>query len=75
MASLVAEMGFSVLGLHESQLLGSKAQGSTVVAHRLSCSLACEIFPDQALNPCLLHWQADSLPLRHQGSPGLGLLF
>ena len=23
----------------------------------------------QGLNPCLLHWQADSLPLSHQGSP------
>ena len=27
------------------------------------------IFPNQGLNPCLLHWQADSLPLSHQGSP------
>ena len=27
------------------------------------------IFPSQGSNPCLLHWQADSLPLRHQGSP------
>ena len=27
------------------------------------------IFPTQGLNPCLLHWQADSLPLSHQGSP------
>ena len=35
----------------------------------LSCSSACEVFPHQGLNPCLLHWQVDSLPLRHQGSP------
>ena len=31
------------------------------------------IFSTQGLNPCLsrlLHWQADSLPLRHLGSPG-----
>ena len=27
------------------------------------------IFPTQRSNPCLLHWQVDSLPLRHQGSP------
>jgi len=30
------------------------------------------IFPTQELNPCLfclLHWQAGSLPLSHQGSP------
>ena len=38
--------------------------------HRLSCSAACGIFPDQELNPCLLHWQVDSLPLSEQGSPG-----
>ena len=25
--------------------------------------------PDQGWNLCLLHWQADSLPLSHQGSP------
>ena len=34
--------------------------GSVVVAHGLSCSAACAIFLDQGLNPCLLHWQADS---------------
>ena len=27
------------------------------------------ILPDQGLNLCFLHWQADSLPLEHQGSP------
>ena len=27
------------------------------------------IFPDQGSNPCPLHWQADSQPLSHQGSP------
>ena len=26
------------------------------------------IFPTQGSNPCLLHWQADSLPLSHLGS-------
>ena len=29
------------------------------------------IFPTQRLNPHLLHWQADSLPLSHLGSPYL----
>ena len=33
---------------------------SIVVAHSLSCPTACEIFPDQGLNPCPLHWQMDS---------------
>ena len=30
-----------------------------------------EIFPTQGWNPHLLHWQTDSLPLYHPGSPGL----
>ena len=48
---------------------GSRRAGSVVVAHGPSCSAACGIFPDQGSNPCTLHWQADSQPLRHQGSP------
>ena len=60
--SLVAEHG----------LLGLWA--AVVVAHRLSCSAACGIFLDQRLNSCPLHWQADSLPLSHQGSPICSLL-
>ena len=51
------------------QSTGSRRAGSVVVAHRPSCSAACGIFPDQGSNPCPLHWQADSQPLRHQGSP------
>ena len=35
----------------------------------LSCPTACGIFPDQGLNPCPLHWQVESQPLDHQGSP------
>ena len=49
---------------------GSRRAGSVIVAHRPSCSAACGILPDQGSNPCPLHWQADSQPLRHQGSPG-----
>ena len=44
-ASLVAECGLT---------------GSIVAVHRLSCSTACGIFPDQELNLCPLHGQADS---------------
>ena len=40
------------------------------MAHGLCCSVACEIFLDQESNCCPLHWQADSQPLCHQGSPG-----
>ena len=43
--------------------------GPVVLGHRLSCSTACRIFLDQGSNLCLLHWQVDSLPLSHQGSP------
>ena len=38
-------------------------------AHGPSRSAARGIFPDQGSNPCPLHWQADSQPLHHQGSP------
>ena len=47
----------------------SRHAGSVVVAHGPSCSAARGILPDQGWNPCPLHWQADSQPLRHQGSP------
>ena len=61
-------------GLSLSRLLllrstGSRRAGSVVVVHGPSCSAACGIFPDQGSNPCPLHWQADSQPLCHQGSP------
>ena len=49
----------------------SRRAGSAIVAHGPSCSAACGIFPEQGSNPCPLHWQADSQPLRHQGSPAL----
>ena len=48
---------------------GARRAGSVIVAHGPSCSAACGIFPDQSSNPCPLHWQTDSQPLRHQGSP------
>ena len=48
---------------------GSRRAGSAVVAHGPSCSAARGILPDQGSNPCPLHWQADSQPLHHQGSP------
>ena len=59
--------GFSDCGFHalEQMLNGCGTQG-------LSCSMACEILWDQGSNPCLLNWQADSLPLSHQGNPPFG---
>lgn len=70
-----------------SQSTGSRAHGSAAVApqlqgtgsvvatHGLSRSMAREIFLDQGLNLCLLHWQADSLPLSHQESLIICCLF
>ena len=65
--------------------IGSRCTGSVVAAHGLSScgtkaylpptSPACPpppahgILPDQGLNPCSLHCQADSHSLCHQGSP------
>ena len=48
---------------------GPWGTGSVAVAHGLSRSAACGIFPDRGLSLCLLHWQADSSPLSHQRSP------
>ena len=73
---LVASSGYSswqCAGFSLQRLLlwstGSRYVSSVVGAHRLSCSTACEIFPDQGLNLCPLCWQMDSYPLHHQGSP------
>ena len=76
--SLVAESGghsssrCAGLSLSRPLLLrstGSRRAGSVIVVHGPSCSAACGIFPDQGSNPCSLHWQADSQPVCHQGSP------
>ena len=48
-------------------------EASVVVMPGLSCFPACGIFPGLELNPGLLPWQADSLPLSHHGSPPVGL--
>ena len=64
---LVAEHRLQVHGLQQLWCVGSivvarglQSAGSVVMVHRLTCSRACGIFPDQGSNPCLLHWQADS---------------
>ena len=53
---------------------GSRRAGSAAVAHGPSLSAACGILPDRGTNPYPLHWQADSQPLRHQGSPRIFIL-
>ena len=62
-ASIVAVCG--LLGTGSSEF----AAGSVVTAPGLSYHVACGIFPDQGWNPYPLHWQMDSHPLYHQGSP------
>ena len=73
---LLWHTGSGVLGLQQLWHVGSvfvslqlQSTGSEVVVHGLSCSAACRIFPHRRQNPRLLHWQTDSLPLSHQGSP------
>ena len=56
-----------------AQALGARA--SVVAVHGLSCSTACGIIPGRGSNPCTLHWQADSQPLHHQGSPNSNFPF
>ena len=60
-------LGFNCHGTWSQQLwlTGSRV----VMAHKLSCFVAHGILLNQGLNPCLLHWQADFLPMNHQGSP------
>ena len=57
------------LGASVFAVPGLQGTGSIAVVHRLSCSKACGIFPDQGLNLALLHWQVDSSVLSYQGSP------
>ena len=57
-SSLRPPPGSSVHEISQAQIL------EWVAIH----SLLQRIFPTQGSNPCLLHWQAVSLPLRLQGS-------
>ena len=69
MASLVVEHGLRSVKASRVAAPRLESTGSGVVVRRLSCSTACGIFGDEALNSCLLHRQADSLPLGRQGCP------
>ena len=70
--------GFSCCWAPALGLLGSSSCSLWALECRLSscgtlasCSTACGIFPDQGSNLYPQHWQANSQPLNHQGSPGL----
>ncbi|XP_073655426.1 protein numb homolog isoform X4 [Tursiops truncatus] len=66
-----SEPGLSLLWPLPLRSTGSGRAGSAAMAHGPSRSVACAILPDRGTNPCPLHRQADSQPLRHQGSPEL----
>ena len=55
-------LGFSV-PMDRKKTYSSLGKNTGVGCHFLLQGL----FLTQRLNPCLLHWQADSLPLRHRG--------
>ena len=60
--AVASRCGAQALSLWASVVVVRRLQsaGSVVVAHGLSCSAACVIFPGHGLNPSPLHWQADS---------------
>ena len=73
--------GFSCCRVWALGHVGFSSSGSWALEHRLNscgswlgCSTPCGIFPDQRSNPCLLHWQMDSLLLSHQGCPKMSLI-
>ena len=58
-AQALGGVGFRSCGLWALEL------GFSGVAYGFSCSVAYEIFLDQSLNPCPLHWQVESHPRHH----------
>ena len=60
---LIAVLLWSTGSRHRASVVVAhrlQSTASAVVAHGLSCSTACGIFPDQGPSPGPLHWQADS---------------
>ena len=69
----LVEHGCQVHGLlslqHTCSGVAALDLGSVVVGYELGCPAARGISLDQESNPCSLHWQMDSEPVHHQGSP------
>ena len=59
--------GYSLAAVH--RLVASLVAEHRLKVHRLSCSEACGLTPDQGSNQHPQHWKADSYSLYHQGSP------
>ena len=75
-ASLVVEHGLWGTRASIAVACGLNSCGSPVLQHSLSSCVRQTLLlggtwdlPRQGSNPCLLHWQVDSLPQSHQGSP------
>ena len=73
-ASLAVKHRLPHLQALEVTAPGLESTGSTVVAHGLSCSMACWFFLDQGSHLCPLLWQRDSPPLSPWESPTSFLL-
>ena len=71
----LGSMDFSSCEVWAQQLRlpGSTAQAQQLWHMGLDAPGVCGIFLDQGSNPCFPHWQADPLPLNHQGNPRLSL--
>ena len=75
-ASLLAEHGLHGAEASVAVTWGLSSCGHPALEHRLlamvqglSCSAVCGILPDQELDPCLRHRQADSSSRSHQVRP------
>lgn len=72
----LGQVGFSGCSTQAQQswLARSGVPDQKLWRRGLIARLACGILPDWELYPCSLHWQANSYPLRYQGSPQSKLL-
>ena len=78
----LTDAGSKALRRQELGLTGSAvaapglwSTGSVVVVYQLSCFVPFLILLDQESNPCLLLWQANSLPLSPKEALGFVLFF
>ena len=71
MGSAAGAQGLSSWGMwaQKLQLPGSRAQAQYLWHAALAAWHHVGSSWTRETNPCLLHWQVDSSPLRHQGSP------
>lgn len=75
--------GYSLWWFFFSRSMGSRCEGFRSCSAQaqylwhiiLVAPWRVEIFQDQRLNGCPLHWKANSYTLCHQGSPQLWILF